>query len=128
LITDALEAADLPAQIQGVGVIGSVGMPGHFDHFAVFALAPFGQKGETEWDSPNQEFAKLILQRVEQAAGVRPTLWRVPTRSGMRDFVDRGGERIAPYNLLLAPEPEWASGHRADEFTDEPNSLDSTAD
>jgi hypothetical protein len=56
------------------------------------------------------EAAGMIFRAFEQSSGVRPTL----IRAGDRTLLHRiGQQRILPFNLLLAPDPEGLGRERA---------------
>jgi len=109
MVRDALSQSEPPENLVGVVFTGSVAIPGSMENFITFIPPPFGtDRGREEWTSGNQsvDYAKTIFTRVEESAGVRPTLIRVPSQGRMRDFLFRGGDqRIFPFNVVLVADP-----------------------
>lgn len=112
MVRRALARAGVPDHVGGVIILGSVAIPGSFDHFVMIFPAPFEDDaedapGDELWDSDRSiEDAKGLFEAVDQSAGVRATLIRVPAGGRRCDFLRRVGDRrILPFNVILAPDP-----------------------
>ncbi len=119
LVAEALRSMVVPDRVERVILIGSVAHPGLIHNYIHHLIRPFNapRAETTQVVSKTEDVARGVLQRVEQSAGVRPTILRVPTKHGMRDLINRGGEqRIVPFGLVLDSDPEWVAGNRTPEF------------
>lgn len=109
MVRRALATIDVPENLDGIMLTGTVGIPGSLDNYFMMLPRPFDteESREQEWHSTvSVDHAKLVLQRVDESGGVRPTLIRVPYRDRWFDFLSRAGDaRIFPFNVLLAPDP-----------------------
>jgi hypothetical protein len=107
LVDRALENVDIPDNLAGIVLIGSVGIPGNLSNFIVWRLAPFGEEGESEWHSDTDvDVAQTIFWAVDKSAGVRPCYVTAPWQGRKIDVVHRtGSSRIFPFNIVLSPDP-----------------------
>jgi hypothetical protein len=117
VVREALAAVDVPPNLRGVLLIGSVMFvpaPG-IHNFILYLPTPFeAPLGGTETVSAvDDALAELILGETERASGVRATFLRAPTKCRKKlDLVMRnGGQRIYPYNIHLDKEPRWDEPH-----------------
>jgi hypothetical protein len=110
-VRDALAAMDLPDNLAGVMLVGSLAVPGSLHNFVHLLPAPFPKSGsgEIEMRSETPDAAQILLEVAELAAGVRAMVVRVPTPGGWGEFLVRDGQRrILPYNIIWDRDPPHA--------------------
>jgi hypothetical protein len=113
-VVAAIPWAELPIHVAGVIFVGdALVFPDPQIHVFHFAL-PRGLEPDDDLaiDSElDDEFAMLVLERLQRSSGVRPTLLRGANHGRARRLLRRDGtERILPYNLLMDADPTQLAG------------------
>jgi hypothetical protein len=119
--TDFLKTVELPRNVLGIALIGSaVAFPYPDIHnFIFFQLRrdanSEADNGGSERDDGNAmeyhsdldaDLARKVFERVDRSSGVRASVVRGETTSGLVDVLMRAGaQRILPYILLIDPDP-----------------------
>jgi len=114
-IRAALAGADLPDQLSGILLVGSLAVPGSFHQYLQILPAPFSDSpgGGIEVHSETPEVAQTLLEVAEGGGGVRAMVVRVPTTDGWGEFLVRdGSRRILPYNIMWDRDPPGAHDRR----------------
>jgi hypothetical protein len=117
VVREALGGIDVPANLRGILLIGSVMfVPAPSIHnYVLYLPTPFEtpMAGTNTVSAVDNELADLILRETERASGVRATILRAPSKGRKKfDLVMRNGaQRIYPYSIHLDKEPRWDKPH-----------------
>jgi hypothetical protein len=110
LIGEALNEVSAPPNLVGIAFVGTAVAFPHdaLHHFIMWALYPQPDDGEIVFDSPSEELAQLVFDRIDRSAGVRASAVRASVQGERRpqDVLMRDGtQRILAYVLLIDPDP-----------------------